>query len=112
MESEHRRRFCAAHRATNTTLTLTNLQLTDSGATYALFASNSAGASNSTPVTLTVLAAPTAISWNFNNWGTVHGPSQFAGVVSVANWTDSYLDGNPKANLRDKLGRDHEPGFQ
>ncbi len=45
--------------ATNTTLTLTNLQLTDSGASYELFASNPAGSSNSTPVTLSVLALPT-----------------------------------------------------
>jgi PKD repeat protein len=50
--------------ATNTTLTLTNLQLINSGASYALFASNPAGASNSTPVTLTVLAAPTNIAFN------------------------------------------------
>jgi PKD repeat protein len=45
--------------ATNTTLTLTNLQLTNSGAAYALFASNLAGSSNSTPVTLTVSDFPT-----------------------------------------------------
>jgi PKD repeat protein len=45
--------------ATNTTLTLTNLQLINSGASYSLFASNLAGSSNSTPVTLSVLALPT-----------------------------------------------------
>ena len=38
---------------------MTNLQLINSGASYALFASNLAGSSNSTPVTLSVLALPT-----------------------------------------------------
>jgi PKD repeat protein len=90
--------------ATNATLTLTNLQLANSGASYALFASNSAGASNSTPVTLTVLAAPTAISWHYNDYSTVTGPSEYAGVVSVANWVDSWANGNPTANLWDNLG--------
>jgi len=40
--------------ATNTTLTLTNVQFSNSGS-YALFASNPAGSSSSTPVTLTVV---------------------------------------------------------
>jgi PKD repeat protein len=97
--------------ATNTTLTLTNLQLINSGASYALFASNPAGASNSTPVTLTVLAAPTAISWNHDFYSTVTGPSQFAGVVSVANWTDSWIDNNQSANLRDSSGAATSLGF-
>jgi PKD repeat protein len=44
--------------ATNTTLTLSNLQLTNSG-NYELFASNPAGSSNSTPITLTVSDFPT-----------------------------------------------------
>ncbi len=60
---------------TNTTLVLTNLQTTNSG-TYALFASNAAGTSNSTPVTLSVLAFPT------NNLG-----------INVQ-FTGSWLDGN------------------
>ena len=97
--------------ATNTTLTLSNLQLTDSGASYALFVSNSAGASNSTPVTLTVLAAPTAISWNCDDYSTVTGPNEYAGVVSVANWTDSWIDGNQTANLRDNSGAATSLGF-
>ena len=97
--------------ATNTTLTLTNLQLANSGASYALYVSNPAGASNSTPVTLTVLTAPTAISWNCDNYSTVTGPSEYAGVVSVANWTDSWIDGNQTANLRDSSGAATSLGF-
>ena len=49
--------------ATNTTLTLTNLQVANSGS-YALFVSNAYGSSNSTPLTLTVLTAPTNLSVN------------------------------------------------
>ena len=69
--------------ATNTTLTLTNLQLTNSRS-YALFASNPAGASNSTPVTLTVLAAPTSIAFNVQFTGSGFGsgncPAQIGGA--------------------------------
>jgi PKD repeat protein len=71
--------------ATNTTLTLTNLQLTNSGASYALYASNPAGTSNSTPVTLTVLAAPTSIAFNVQFIGSAFGagncPAQVGGAV-------------------------------
>lgn len=49
--------------ATNTTLVLTNAQTTNSGA-YQLFSSNSAGATNSSPLTLVFLSAPTT---NFIN---------------------------------------------
>jgi PKD repeat protein len=44
---------------TNTTLTLNNLQTTDSG-NYQIAATNAVGSSSSTPVALTVLAAPAA----------------------------------------------------
>ena len=71
--------------ATNTTLTLTNLQLTNSGASYALYASNPAGATNSTPVTLTVLAAPASIAFNVQFTGSAFGsgnaPTQTGGAV-------------------------------
>ena len=70
--------------ATNTTLTLTNLQLTNS-VSYALFASNLAGVSNSTPVALTVLAAPTNISVNVQftgSWlGSGNAPTQTGPAV-------------------------------
>ncbi len=61
--------------ATNSTLTLTNVQHSDAGA-YALFASNIAGASNSTPLALNVLDFPT------NNLG--------INVQFIGSW----LDGN------------------
>jgi PKD repeat protein len=71
--------------ATNTTLTLSNLQLTNSGAAYALYATNSAGATNSTPVTLTVLAAPTSIAFNVQFTGSAFGggnsPTQTGAAV-------------------------------
>jgi hypothetical protein len=57
--------------ATNSTLTLSAVPTTASGS-YALFATNIAGASNSTPLSLTVLAAPT------NNFG-MNVNVQFAG---------------------------------
>jgi PKD repeat protein len=69
---------------TNTTLTLTNLQLANSGV-YALFASNVAGSSNSTPMTLTVLAAPTNIAFNVQFTGSAFGggncPTQTGAAV-------------------------------
>ena len=45
--------------ATNATLTLSNVQTTDSGSTYAAVATNSAGSVTSSTATLTVTAAPT-----------------------------------------------------
>jgi PKD repeat protein len=72
--------------ATNSTLTLTNLQLTNSGAAYALFASNLAGSSNSTPVTLSVFALPTnslGINVQFTgSWlGSGNAPTQTGSAV-------------------------------
>lgn len=71
--------------ATNTTLTLTNLQFANAG-TYALFASNAAGASNSTPVTLTVNDFPTnnlGINVQFTgSWlGSGNAPTQTGSAV-------------------------------
>lgn len=54
--------------------------------------------------------AQTAISWNYDFYGTVEGPSQFAGVVSVANWNNSYPL-NPTANLLDSSGAATTLGF-
>ena len=49
--------------ATNSTLTLPNLQTTNSG-NYALFATNTAGALNSTPLTLNVQTLPSPLAIN------------------------------------------------
>jgi hypothetical protein len=60
-----------------------------------------------------LLAAATSvkaqtISWNFDGYGTINGGSQYAGVVSAANWNDTYLidgnSGNPENNLIDNSG--------
>lgn len=77
--------------ATNTTLTLTNLQLANAG-TYALFASNAAGSSNSTPMTLTVSAFPTnnlGINVQFTgSWiGSGNAPTQ-TGAAVIGNGGD------------------------
>ena len=47
-------------------------------------------------------ARANAISWNFDDYGTVN-PGDFAGVVSVDNWSDSYPS-NPTTNLPDNTG--------
>lgn len=48
------------------------------------------------------------VSWNFDGYGTINGGSQYAGVVSAANWNDTYLidgnSGNPENNLIDNSG--------
>jgi hypothetical protein len=48
------------------------------------------------------------ISWNFDGWGDVSGPSQLAGVVLAPYWNSTYLiDGNSGAtenNLLDSTG--------
>lgn len=54
--------------------------------------------------------AQTAISWNYDYNGTVEGSGQFAGVVSVANWNNSYPS-NPTANLLDSSGAATTLGF-
>ncbi len=69
--------------ATNTTLTLSDIQLTNSG-NYALFASNAAGTSNSTPVTLTVYSAPSQLSINVQftgSWLDGNAPTQTGPAV-------------------------------
>jgi hypothetical protein len=50
--------FVSIVNATNSTLVLTNAQISDSGI-YELVATNSAGSTNTSPLTLTFLAAPT-----------------------------------------------------
>lgn len=77
--------------ATNTTLTLTDLQFTNAGS-YALFASNAAGSSNSTPLRLNVLASPAnglAINVQFtgNGFGSGNAPAQ-TGPVVIGNGGD------------------------
>ena len=54
--------FTSIANATNTTLTLNNVATNGTG-TYALFASNAAGSSNSTPIIFTVLSALPEASW-------------------------------------------------
>ena len=60
-------------------------------------------------------SAQTAISWNYDYYGTFSGASQFGGVVSGANWNDSYLQGFPSAasetNLLDSSGAATSLGF-
>lgn len=51
-------------------------------------------------------AADGVVSFNFENWGSV-SQGEYAGVVEVANWNDSWLDGgnvSPMADLRDSTG--------
>ena len=76
--------------ATNTTLTLTNLQLANLG-NYALFVANAYGTSNSTPLTLTVLAAPSALSVNVQFIGSSflngNAPTQ-SGAAVIGNGGD------------------------
>ena len=43
------------------------------------------------------------ISWNKDAYGTIGGPSQFAGVVSAANWNNSW-PANPTVDLIDANG--------
>jgi len=54
-----------------------------------------------------VLQAQT-ISWNFDGYGDISGPSQLAGVAPAAYWNSTYLiDGNsgaPENNLLDNTG--------
>jgi len=89
--------FANVSGATSTTLTLTNVQVSDSG-NYALFASNAAGSSNSTPLTLTVLAAPTNISLNVqftgSGFGSGNAPTQ-TGAAVIGNSGDVW---NPVSN--------------
>jgi PKD repeat protein len=69
--------------ATNTTLTLSNIQLSNSG-NYVLFASNAAGSSNSTPATLTVYSAPSQLSINVQftgSWLDGNAPTQTGPAV-------------------------------
>jgi len=57
--------------ATNSVLTLTNLQTTNSG-NYALFATNAAGGLNSTPLTLNVSDIALAFAINVQFDGTTY----------------------------------------
>lgn len=41
--------------------------------------------------------AENVISVNFESWGSVY-PNEYAGVVSVNNWNDTWLEGNPAPN--------------
>src|ERR1022692_346921 len=90
----------ASASATNSSLSLSNVQSTASGS-YALFASNVVGVSNSTPMALTVLAAPTnnfGVKVTVQFVGTSHG-SQFAatqtGSAVIGNAGDLW---NPVSN--------------
>jgi hypothetical protein len=83
--------------ATNATLTLTNVQVSDSG-TYELFSSNAAGPANSDPISLTVVSAPstTSIDVQFTgSWlGSGNAPAQTAAAV-IGNDGDTW---NPISN--------------
>ena len=64
-----------------------------------------------TPVNFTNVTNGQIISWNYDDYGTVTGPSEYAGVVSVANWNDSWIDNNQTANLLDSTGAATTLGF-
>jgi hypothetical protein len=68
--------------ATGTTLTLSNLQLTNTGS-YSLVASNSLGVASSTPSPFTVNPAPTPT----NNLIVAEAGQEWAGVVFTPTWT-------------------------
>lgn len=76
--------FVSIANATNSTLVLTNMQVADAGS-YALFAANSAGSTNSTALPLTILSAPTNIAFNVQFTGSAFGsgncPTQSGGAV-------------------------------
>jgi len=79
--------FVSIANATNSTLILTNAQISDSGI-YKLFATNSAGSTNTSPLTLTFIAAPSAtnaLSFNVQFCGTAFGstagPAQTGAAV-------------------------------
>jgi hypothetical protein len=74
--------------ATNTTLILTNVQISDSG-NYALFVANAAGNASSTPVALTVLPLPTNLTFNVQFTGSAFGSG------NAPTQTDGALIGNP-----------------
>ncbi|USN99532.1 MAG: PEP-CTERM sorting domain-containing protein [Phycisphaeraceae bacterium] len=40
--------------------------------------------------TLAATAQASVVSWCWDDWGTVTGPDQYAGVVSAANWNNSW----------------------
>lgn len=88
--------------ATNTTLTLTNLQFANAGS-YALFVSNAAGSSNSTPVALNIMTFPTnglAIDVQFtgSGFGSGNAPTQ-TGAAYIGNSTDVWNTvSNPNAS--------------
>jgi PKD repeat protein len=89
--------------ATNSALTLTNLQTTDSG-NYALFATNIAGALNSTPLTLNVQTLPSPLAINVQFDGTTytgsHATPQVGGAV-IGGGSDYW---NPVSNPNPLVG--------
>jgi hypothetical protein len=74
--------------ATNTTLTLTNLQLTNT-ASYQLMASNAFGVAVSNPGTLTVSSVPAAVNNVITELAaqTGPGPSDIPGTTFTPTWT-------------------------
>jgi hypothetical protein len=86
--------------ATNSSLTLTNVQTTASG-NYSLFANNVVGTSNSTPLSLAILAAPTGnfgvnldVQFIGTSRGTGFGATQ-VGPAVIGNGGDYW---NPVSN--------------
>ncbi|USN99531.1 MAG: LamG domain-containing protein [Phycisphaeraceae bacterium] len=53
--------------------------------------------------TLAGVAQADVVSWNYDRYGTVTGADHFAGVVSVANWNNTWPD-NPVTDLIDDTG--------
>jgi PKD repeat protein len=102
--------FVSIANATNTTLILTNGQVADSGA-YQLFSSNIAGATNSSPLNLVFLAAPTSIAFNVQFTGSAFGsgncPVQTGGaVIGVVGGSDVWnAVSNPNGDANPPAGR-------
>ena len=69
--------------ATNSTLTLSNAQVLDSG-TYALFSSNIAGSTNSAPIVITVVPATTNDSINLQFTGSSFGSGNAPAFIGGA----------------------------
>lgn len=95
--------FVSLTSRTNSTLVLTNVQVSDSG-TYELFSSNIAGTSNSVAIPLVIIPAPTNISLNVqftgSGFGSGNAPAQTDGAVigNVGDIWNTYSNPNGDAN--------------
>jgi len=101
--------------ATNATLTLSNVQVSDTGI-YELFSSNISGTSNSNPVEVTVLAATTNDSFNVqftgSSFGSGNAPAQVGGAL-IGNFDDAWFTiSNPLGDASPPPGKANATGLQ